>query len=79
MEEIKIQKSKETDVLYTVSEVAALLKVNKNYVYNLMKKNILKGLKLGHIKVTKKELDRFLDEITGKDLSDLDNIKDFSC
>jgi len=63
-------------VLYTVSEVSQLLKINKNSVYNLLRSGVLKGLKLGSIKVTKNELLRFLEENNGKDLTDLDDIVD---
>lgn len=77
MEKEKIQKGTQHEqVLYTVSEVATLLKVNINYVYTLIRKDLLKALKLGNMKITKKSLYRFLDEIDGKDLSDLDNITD---
>lgn len=62
-------------VLYTVAEVAELLKINRNAVYELINKNILVGLKLGSMKITKAELMRFLNEYVGKDLSDLDDIK----
>lgn len=64
------------DFLYTVEEVAAILKVNKNKVYDLIRKGYLTALKLGRYKVTKFELIRFLKEYNGKDLSDLDNIKE---
>lgn len=63
------------DYLYTVEELATILKVNKNYVYDLIKKGHLIGLKLGRIKVTRFELLRFLRNYNGKDLSDLDNVK----
>ncbi|MHC1683457.1 MAG: helix-turn-helix domain-containing protein [Clostridiaceae bacterium] len=66
------------NLLYTVSEVAELLRVNKNTVYDLIKRNLLIGLKLGSMKVTKAELLRFLKENNGKDLTDLDNIKNLS-
>lgn len=65
------------DVLFTVTEAAELLKVNRNSVYKLLKANVIRGLKFGSIKITRKELMRFLDENNGKDLSDLDNIKEF--
>jgi excisionase family DNA binding protein len=64
------------DYVYTVDEVAKILKVGKNTVYDLINKEIIVGLKLGRLKVTKFELIRFLKESAGKDLSDLDNIKD---
>ncbi|WP_129596560.1 helix-turn-helix domain-containing protein [Anaerophilus nitritogenes] len=63
------------DYLYTVEEVATILKVGKNTVYDLIRKKILTGLKLGRIKVTRAEVLRFLKENNGKDLSDLENIK----
>lgn len=65
-------------VLYSVAEAAELLKVNKNAVYELIRKKVLIGLKLGSIKITKTELMRFLEENTGKDLTDLDNIKELN-
>lgn len=64
------------DYLYTVDEVAKILKVNNNSVYDLIRKNVLTGLKLGRLKVTKFELIRFLKDNTGKDLNDLDDIKE---
>ncbi|WP_034438071.1 helix-turn-helix domain-containing protein [Clostridium ihumii] len=63
-------------ILFTVSETAELLKINKNAVYNLIKNNVLTALKLGSLKITKTELTRFLDTYEGKDLTDLNNIKD---
>ncbi|MEG2289087.1 MAG: helix-turn-helix domain-containing protein [Clostridium sp.] len=63
------------DLLYTVPEVAKILKVDQHKVYDLIDKNILIGLKLGRLKVTRIELFRFLKAYTGKDLSDLNNIK----
>lgn len=64
--------------LYTVEEVASILKTNKNTVYELIRTGHLKGLKLGRIKVTKFELIRFLKEYNGKDLSDLNHVKNLS-
>lgn len=64
------------EYLYTVKEVATLLKVNKNYVYSLIRSGLLTGLKLGTLKVTREELESFLRKYNGKDLTDLDNIKD---
>lgn len=64
------------EILYTVPEIAKILKVDQHKVYELIEKKILIGLKLGRLKVTRAELLRFLNDYTGKDLSDLDNIKD---
>lgn len=66
------------EYLYTVEEVAAILKVNKNTVYNLIRKGLLIALKLGRLKVTRTTLITFLKEFDGKDLSDLDNVKELS-
>lgn len=66
------------EFLYTVPEVATLLKTDEPTVRALIKKNVLTGLKLGRLKVTKIELIRFLRDYAGKDLSDLDNIKDLN-
>lgn len=65
-------------VLYTVSETAELLKVNRNSVYDLLKKNVIRGLKLGSLKITRTELIKFLEEKNGKDLSNLEDIKDLN-
>ncbi|MGK0469051.1 helix-turn-helix domain-containing protein [Clostridium sp.] len=62
--------------LYTVAEVSEILKVNKNAVYELINHGLLQGLKLGSMKITKLEVVRFLDTYNGKNLDDLDNIKD---
>ena len=67
-----------SDVIYTVSEVAGLLKVNKNSIYSLLKAGVIRGLKLGSIKVTRAELLRFLDDNNGMDLSNLNNIRELS-
>lgn len=64
--------------LYTVEEVAVILKVNKNAVYDLIRKGFLTALKLGRLKVTKPTLLDFLSEYNGKDLSDLGNIKELT-
>ncbi|MBV7271619.1 helix-turn-helix domain-containing protein [Clostridiaceae bacterium UIB06] len=64
--------------LYTVEEVAAILKVNKNAVYDLIRNGLLTALKLGRLKVTKPTLLSFLREYNGKDLSDLEHIKELT-
>ncbi len=66
------------EYLYTVEEVAAILKVNKNTVYDLIRNGLLIALKLGRLKVTRTTLLRFLKDFNGKDLSDLDNIKELN-
>lgn len=62
--------------LFTIAEVAKILKVNPNYVYELIKHRHLVALKLGAKKVTSFELERFIKNASGKDFSDLDNVTD---
>ena len=45
----------------TVSEVAKQLKVNRNFVYKLIKDGELEAVKIGSIKVSVKALDRYID------------------
>ncbi|GKU30163.1 hypothetical protein CFB3_22700 [Clostridium folliculivorans] len=54
------------------------MKINKNSVYLLLKKGLFKGLKLGSMKIPRKELIKFIEDNTGKDLTDLDDIKDLT-
>ena len=51
------------DLVYTIKEVAELLKVNKNYVYALINKGLLRSTKLGCRKVTRKVLIEFLEKM----------------
>lgn len=64
------------DILYTVAETAKLLKTNPNYIYELIKRGLLPALKLGSYKIRKSALIEFLITNEGKDLTDLDNIKE---
>ena len=63
-------------LLFTVPEVSKILKVEQPTVRRLIDKGLIKALRLGRIKVRKKEIDRFLEWAEGKDLNDLDNIKE---
>lgn len=63
--------------LLGINDVAELLKVNRNTVYDLIKHGQLRPLKLGRLKITTIELDSFLERNTGKDLTDLTNVKDW--
>ncbi|MFC3802841.1 helix-turn-helix domain-containing protein [Cohnella sp. GCM10012308] len=57
--------------LHTVSEVAKVLGVNPNAVYELIKHGHIKALKLGSLKVSTFELEDFLRRSAGLDYSDL--------
>lgn len=65
--DIKVKENfaKYNEVLYTISEVATLLKVNRNFVYKLINNGYLRSIQLGCRKVTKKSLLEFLDNYDG--------------
>mgnify|MGYP002673165859 CR=1 FL=1 len=63
--------------LLTIKEVSKILKVNVNLVYDIIKTGHLKALKLGSLKVTSFELERFIREASGKDFSDLNNVTEY--
>ena len=48
-------------MLYTVSEVAKMLKVNRNFVYNLIKNGELEAVRIGSIKVREEALNRYIE------------------
>ena len=50
-------------MLYTIAEVAKRLKVNRNTVYELIRKGRLKAVRLGSLKVREKALEEFLDTL----------------
>ncbi|MFA5528847.1 MAG: helix-turn-helix domain-containing protein [Peptostreptococcales bacterium] len=64
------------NTLYTIPEVATIIKTNNNYVYDLVKAGHLEALKLGRIKIRKSELERFLKQAQGYDYTDPFNIKE---
>ena len=66
------------DVLYTVKEVAELLKTNVDYVHKLRKAGILPFLKIGQYKVRKQALELFLERYEGKDLTDPFDVKELN-
>lgn len=65
-----------TEMLYTVQEVADILKTNTNYVYELHKSGLLRFLKMGRLKCRKSTLEEFLEKYDGMDLTDPFNVKE---
>lgn len=63
------------EMLYTVPEVAAILKCNVEQVYKLQKAGILKFMKIGRLKCRKSTLEQFLEKYDGLDITDPLNIK----
>lgn len=70
-----IEDYKINDMLYTVKEVAKIIKTSPPYVYSLIKSNKLPSLKLGSLKIRKTTLEKFLEQYEGYDLTDPFNIK----
>jgi excisionase family DNA binding protein len=64
-----------TEMLYTVKETAEILKCNVDYVHKLRKAGLIRFMKLGSYKVRKEELERFLADVEGKDITDPFNVK----
>ncbi|MBP1565392.1 MAG: helix-turn-helix domain-containing protein [Oscillospiraceae bacterium] len=48
-------------VVYTITEVSKLLKTNRNFVYNLIHSGQLKAVRIGSLKVRKKDLYKYID------------------
>lgn len=63
------------DMLYTVSEVAQILKTNTDYVYKLQRTGMLRFLKMGRLKCRKSTLEAFIEKCEGLDITDPENIK----
>lgn len=49
-------------MVYTVREVATLLKVNRNFVYDLIKRGELKAIIIGSIKIRHEDLEAYINE-----------------
>lgn len=47
-------------MLYTVSEVSKMLKVNRNFVYKLIKNGELEAVEVGSIKIRYDAIDKYL-------------------
>ena len=67
------------DALFTVQEVAKILKCNTEYVYKLQRSGVLKFMKLGRLKCRKITLEKFLADNDGMDITDPLNIKEVMC
>lgn len=58
------------EMLYTVPEVAKILKTNVDYVYKLQKAGVLRFMNIGRLKCRKSTLEQFLEKYDGCDISD---------
>lgn len=66
------------EMLYTMAEASKILKVNRATVDRLRKAGLIRCLKLGSWKVRSEELERFLRDSEGKDITDPFNVKDIA-
>lgn len=64
-----VSDTKSSPIIYTVKEVAELLKTNVDYVHALRKAGLLPFLKLGQYKVRRQALLDFLCKYEGYDLT----------
>ncbi len=64
------------DMLYTVAEVAVLLKTNPNKVYDLIRSGKLPALKIGATKIRKVSFEKFLKDFDGYDVTDPEDVKE---
>lgn len=64
------------EMLYTVQEVAAILKTNVSYVYKLQQSGLIRFMKIGRLKCRKSALEDFLARYEGCDISDPFNVQE---
>lgn len=64
------------EMLYTVPEVARILKTNVDYVYKLQKAGLIRFMKIGRLKCRKSTLEEFLKKYDGCDISDPFNVQE---
>lgn len=64
----------DTVILYTVSEVAKILKTNRGYVYQLINAGILPYVQIGNKKIRHDALAEFLKRAEGYNYTDPYNI-----
>ncbi len=50
------------EMVYTVTQVASILHVNKNYVYELIDKGMIPVLKFKSFRIRKSSLEKFLEK-----------------
>lgn len=66
---------RDVSMLFTVKEVAGIIKTNPTYVYRLINCGKLPAIKLGAYKIRKEALEEFLKSHEGMDVTNPDHIK----
>ena len=69
MQKESVMKRVPEDMVYTVEEVAVIMRTSKQYVYSLVNAHQLRVLKIPHTRIRKSELERFFKDNEGMDLS----------
>lgn len=64
------------EMLFTVQEVADILKTNVSYVYKLQQSGLIRFMKIGRLKCRKSSLEEFLAKYDGYDLTDPFDVKE---
>ena len=77
--EKSVMKRAPEDMVYTVEEVAVIMRTSKQYVYSLVNAHQLRVLKIPHTRIRKSELERFLKDNEGMDLSNPTEPKEINC
>ncbi|MFL0196050.1 helix-turn-helix domain-containing protein [Clostridium sp. WILCCON 0269] len=70
MAKVAIGKKELPELLCTVEETSTILKSSTNTIYRLIREGKLQALKLGRLKIPVFEIERFLRENLGEDLSE---------
>lgn len=68
----------ENELVLSVHQTARVLHTSEARVRDLIRSGILKGFKLGEMKVARTEIERFLIFSVGKDFTDLQNIRNLT-
>lgn len=64
------------DYLMSVAEAAKRLDVDKHYVYSLIKQQFITPIRFRTLKISNSEINNFIEKYKGKNLADLNNVKD---
>jgi excisionase family DNA binding protein len=70
MSKATIARKELPELLCTVEETSTILKSSTNTIYKLIREGKLQALKLGRLKVPMFEIERFLRDNLGEDLSE---------
>lgn len=70
MDKVAIEKRELPEMVLVANEAAKVLKISTNTMYKLIREGKIKALKLGRLKIPIFEIERFLRDNLGEDLSE---------